>query len=82
MKFDRYLQFIDLLDRLFLVAGIIFLLLGFAGLILIITTYPKGMFKDDTFSMGFAFINGFMATMGIFLILFHDKIIVKPKQTV
>ncbi len=77
-----FLGFVDMIDRLFLVAGIIFLLLGFAGIILTVTTYPKGIFKDDTFTVGFGAINGFMSILGIMLILFHDKIIARPVETV
>lgn len=76
----EFLKFVDTLDRLFLVAGIIFVLLGFAGIIITVTSYPRGMFKDETFSIGFGMINGYMCVLGIILILFHDKIIVKPKE--
>lgn len=82
MEFDRYLQFIYLLDRLFLIAGIIFLLLGFAGLILTLSSYGEGLYKDDMFILGFGAINGFMSLLGIIFILLHDRIISRPVQTI
>lgn len=72
-----YQELIDLLDKLFLATGIIFLFLGFAGIVLVVTTYGVGMFRDEAFTLGFAFVNGFMTVLGIFLVFFHDKIIVK-----
>jgi len=75
-----YEKFIDILDELFLIAGVVFLFLGFSGLIIIITSYPIGMFGDMVLDFAASFIYVFMSGMGIFLILFHKKIIVKPKE--
>ena len=79
---DIYLKFVNLLQRLFLLAGIIFLLLGFAGLILTLSSYGEGLYKDDMFILGFGAINGFMCVVGILFILFRDRIISRPVQIV
>ena len=70
---------VDIIDRLFLIAGLIFLFLGFAGVMIALLTYPEGPFKDEWFFLGMLAINSFMSLLGIVLILFHKKIIVNPK---
>jgi len=75
-----YLTLIEVLDKVFLAAGIVFLLLGFAGIIILLTSYDVGFFKDEVISFSFGFVNSFMAFLGIMLILFHNKIIVRPKE--
>jgi len=77
---NLYLTLIDIMDKVFLAAGIAFLFLGFAGIIIVLTSYDVGFFKDEVISFSFGFVNTFMALLGIFLILFHNKIIVRPKQ--
>jgi hypothetical protein len=72
-------KFAEMLERAFLVSGIVFLFLGFAGSIISVTFYNIGIFRDDVTSFAFGFVNAFMALLGIFLIMFHGKIIVKPK---
>jgi hypothetical protein len=73
-----YFSIVKLIDRAFLAAGVMFLFLGFAGLILVLISRPEGMFRDPVNSLGIAAINLFMTLLGIALILFHGKIIVKP----
>ena len=74
-----FFDVIDIIDRLFLIAGLIFLFLGFAGVMIALLTYPEGPFKDEWFFLGMLTVNSFMTLLGIFLILFHEKIIVKPE---
>ena len=76
---DRFLKFAEIIETAFLISGIVFLFLGFAGAIISITFYKVGFFRDEVTSFAFGFVNFVMAVLGIFLILFRQKIIVKPK---
>jgi len=76
---DRFLRFAEMVEMALLVSGIVFLFLGFAGTIISVTFYRVGIFKDDVLSFAFGFVNFFMTVLGIFLIIFHKRIIVRPK---
>ena len=80
MAEDSFFRFIEILDRVFLIGGVIFLFLGFASFLIVIMSYPMGMFKDEVISFAFSFVSLFMIILGIFLILYHSKIIVKPVE--
>lgn len=67
------------LDTFFTILGWIFSVFGIGGLILVIATYPKGLFSDDVLSFMSGFIYSFMSIFGILLLKFHDKIIVRPE---
>lgn len=79
MAEDDFFRFAETIDTALLVSGIVFLFLGFAGVIISVTFYNVGIFKDDVLSFAFGTVNAFMTIMGIFLIMFHGKIIVKPR---
>ena len=76
---ERYLKFIKMVELVFLISGIILLFLGFGGLIISITFYNMGFFRDEVVSFAFGFMNFFMTILGIFLILFRGKIMIEPK---
>jgi positive regulator of sigma E activity len=69
----------DLAEKLLLWAGIVSLLVGFFGLILVIT-YPK-MYGDEVLQFGITFVYSYMIIIGIFLSLYHGKIIVRGYRT-
>lgn len=69
----------DVAEKLLLWSGIVSLFIGFAGLILVIT-YPK-MYGDNILQFGVAFVYSYMILLGIFLILYHGKIIVRGYPT-
>ena len=80
MAEDGFLKFAEMIETAFLISGIVFLFLGSMGIVISVAFYNVGFFRDEVTSFAFAFINAFMALFGIFLIAFHKKIIVKPKQ--
>ena len=76
---SSYSKFIKMMELVFLISGIILLFLGSGGLVISITFYNVGFFRDDVTSFAFGFLNFFMSILGIFLILFRGKILVEPK---
>jgi len=70
----------DFIDLLLYLSGVIFLFLGFSGLIMIII-YPKIFGEDSVIQFATSFIYSYMSILGIFLILYHSKIIVKAYRT-
>ena len=74
-----YEEFLTGMDLLFRVVGWIFSVFGIGGLILVIASYPKGLFSNDVLSFISAFIYSYMAIFGLFLLKFHDEIIVRPE---
>ncbi|OGI11557.1 hypothetical protein A3K64_03565 [Candidatus Micrarchaeota archaeon RBG_16_36_9] len=69
----------ETLEELLYFAGIIILIFGFFGILLIILY--TDVYKDDIHSVGMTFLNSYMIAFGIFLVFYHDKIIVKAKPT-
>jgi len=66
-------------EKILVWAGIISLFIGFSGLIMVVT-YPK-MYGDYTLQFVVAFVYSYMIVLGIFLILYHGKIIVRGHPT-
>ena len=81
MADDFFSRSMKTLDLLFLISGIIFLFIGSTGFILSITFYGTGLLGDYVTSMALGSVYLFMSFMGMILILFHDKIIVKPPES-
>lgn len=71
--------FIAALDSFFLLLGWVFSIFGVFGFILVIVFYPRGIFNDNILNYMSGFIYSFMGIMGIMLLKFHDKIIVRPR---
>lgn len=69
----------EILEELLYFVGIAALIFGFFGILLIVLY--TGMYKDEILSVGMTFLNSYMMAIGIFLVLYHDKIIVKAKPT-
>ncbi len=69
----------DIAERILLWSGIVSLFIGASGLILVIT-YPE-MYGDDILQFGVSFVYSYMIIVGIFLILYHSKIIVRGYPT-
>jgi hypothetical protein len=69
----------DIVDRILLWAGVVSLFIGVSGLILVIT-YPK-MYGDDILQFGVTFAYSYMIIIGVFLVLYHNKIIVRGYPT-
>jgi hypothetical protein len=80
MKGDSFSRFAEVAGTAFLVSGIILLFMGAAGIVISVTLYNVGFFKDNVTSFAFGFFNFFMALLGVFLMLYHGKILVKPEQ--
>jgi hypothetical protein len=76
MAEDIFPRVMRLLDLVFQISGIIFLFIGFAGVVMSIAFYNMGLFGDYIDSVAFLAVYIFMSIMGIILILFHSKIIV------
>ena len=74
-------DFVDIMNGFFLILGWIFLLVGSFGVIMIIVSYPRNIFKDEVLSFMSVFIYGCMAVFGILLAKFHDRILIRPKPT-
>ncbi len=72
-------SFVDFLEKLILWVGIIFLFLGFFGLLLVIVI-PE-TFGDKVMQFALTFSNSYMMILGIFLIIYHEKIWVKGYPT-
>ena len=72
-------EFFKGMDTLFKVVGWIFSVFGIGGLILVIASYPKGLFSNDVLSFISGFIYSYMAVFGLFLLKFHNQIIVRPE---
>jgi len=70
----------EIAEKLFLWVGASFLFLGFSGLIIIIM-YPTIFGEDDALQFAIAFSNSYMFILGIFLVLYRTKIIVKGYRT-
>jgi polyferredoxin len=66
-------------EKILVWAGITSLFIGFAGLILVIT-YPE-MYGDEVLQFGVTFVFSYMIIVGIFLIIYHGKIIVRGHPT-
>ena len=69
----------DIAEKLLLWTGVVSLFIGFAGLILVITI--PNMYKDEVMQLGITFVYSYMILLGIFLILYHGKIIVRGYPT-
>jgi len=69
----------EVLEELLYFTGIITLFFGFSGIVMMIF-YPN-LYEDKVLSTGMTFIDSYMTIIGIFLILYHSKIIVKPVRT-
>jgi len=66
-------------EKILVWAGIISLFIGFAGLIMVVT-YPE-VYGDHTLQFVVAFVYSYMIILGIFLIVYHGKIIVRGHPT-
>jgi hypothetical protein len=70
----------DAAEKLFLWVGAAFLLIGFMGLFLIIM-YPKMYGSDQVMQFASTFMNSYLTVFGIFLVIYHSKILVKGRRT-
>lgn len=70
----------DFIDLLLYLSGVIFLFLGFSGLIMVII-YPRIFGEDEVIQFATSFVYSYMSILGIFLVLYHSKIIVKGYRT-
>jgi hypothetical protein len=70
----------DFIDWLLYLVGIVFLFLGFSGLLMLIV-YPKIYNSDEVIQFATSFVYSYMVILGIFLIAYHSKIIVKRYRT-
>jgi cytochrome b subunit of formate dehydrogenase len=68
------------IEKLFLWTGAVFLFLGSSGLLLNIL-YPQMYGEDSVMQFATAFFNSYMMILGIFLIIYHGKIIVRGHRT-
>jgi len=66
-------------EKILVWVGIISLFIGFAGLIMVVT-YPE-VYGDHTLQFVVAFVYSYMIILGIFLIVYHGKIIVRGHPT-
>jgi hypothetical protein len=66
--------------QLFLILGIVLLFLGSVGLLVLILTHSK---IDESRALLYEmyFFNSYMIVFGVFLALYHKKIIVKGYRT-
>lgn len=70
----------NLIEKLILWVGEIFIFLGTVGLILLLT-YPKMYGEDSVLQFASTFMNSYLAVLGVFLVLYHGKIIVRGHRT-
>jgi len=69
----------DIAEKLLLWVGAISLFIGFSGLILIVSY--KNLYNDQVLEFGLAFVYSYMMVLGMFLIIYHGKIIVRGYPT-
>jgi hypothetical protein len=67
----------DFLDLVLIVNGFLCTFIGASGILIITFSVMK---MDDVLLSAFAFVSGYMITIGVFLLVFHKKIIVRPKR--
>jgi hypothetical protein len=70
----------NLVEKLFLWAGVVFLFIGFMGLFLVIII-PNMYGKDQVLPFALTFVYSYMSILGIFLILYRSKIWVRGYRT-
>jgi uncharacterized membrane protein len=75
MDLEKQSTFEDIAEKLILWVGVVSLFIGFSGLILLLS-YPK-IYKDEVLLFGISFVYSYMTIIGIFLVLYHGKIIVR-----
>ena len=68
----------DMLEWFFLWSGVIALLFGFIGAILVISL-GENLVKTEVLQIAFTFVSFYMLFFGMFLIVYHKKIFVRPK---
>jgi hypothetical protein len=80
MRFDASSSsFVEFVEKLILWVGILFLFFGFFGLLLIIVI-PE-TFGDKVMQFSLTFSNSYMMILGIFLIIYHERIWVRGYPT-
>lgn len=70
----------DFINWLIYLIGVIFLFLGFSGLLMLIV-YPKIYNSDEVIQFATSFVYSYMIILGIFLILYRNKIILRGYRT-
>ena len=68
----------DVIEWTLLWSGVVFLVLGTIGLIIVLSGYRIISSEVLQFSLGF--ISFYMLFFGLFLIAYHEKIVIKPKR--
>ena len=69
----------DVLEETLYLTGFIIMFLGFSGIMMIVL-FPK-FYNDNILSTGMTFLNSYMIAMGVLLVLYHNKIIVRYHRT-
>ena len=69
----------DLIEKIMLWIGEAFLFIGFFGFFMFIL-YPK-LYNDEILQYSMSFFYSYIMILGIFLILYHGKIIVRGYRT-
>ena len=70
----------DFVENLLLWSGLVFVLLGFFGLLMMLF-FPKIYGDDQVLQFGVSFVDAYMMVMGLFLVAFHKKIFVRGFRT-
>lgn len=69
----------DIIGKILYWVGIAFLFFGFTGFFMVVL-YPS-LYNDEVLQFALTFFYSYLTILGIFLILYHDKIIVKGYRT-
>ena len=67
----------DIIDWTLLWSGVVLAVLGIVGAILIISGHR--MMSDLVLQFSFSFVTFYMLFFGLFLMVVHKKIVIKPK---
>lgn len=67
----------DVLEWTLLWAGVVFVILGIVGAIIVLSGYK--VISGEVLQFALNFVSFYMIIIGLFLIAYHEKIIVRPK---
>jgi hypothetical protein len=62
-------------EQVIVVISLVLVLLGFGGLVIVITTSP--MFSDRMMDYAYTFVYSYMLVLGILLYVYRNKILIK-----
>jgi len=73
IKLENFLQFVMFWT------GVVLIIMGFLGAILVILSSYR-LIRDEVLQAAFTFVSFYMFFTGLFLIAYHKKILVRPKN--